>query len=84
VQTALLARAGSLTVEGLISIVPTVARQWFILTLAAVLSRVTYLIWAHDFRSAMIWFVKLVTDPFTDISASYKSVGKILPPSPGK
>jgi hypothetical protein len=54
------------------------------LTLAAVLGRAMYLMWAHDFRSSMIWFIKLITDPFTDIVAYYNSVDKILrmPPAP--
>jgi glutamate-1-semialdehyde 2,1-aminomutase len=83
VQIAKLARTGSLTLESVISIVPAVALQWFLLTLAAVLGRVIYLMWAHDFRSSMIWFVKLITDPFTDIIAYYNSIDKIfrLPPS---
>jgi hypothetical protein len=36
-----------------------------------VLSRVVYLTWKHDFRIAMIWFVKLATDPFTDVVAYF-------------
>jgi glutamate-1-semialdehyde 2,1-aminomutase len=84
VQMVHLARAGSLTIESLASVIPPVAQQWFLLTLAAVLGRVIYLMWAHDFRSSMIWFVKLITDPFTDIVAYYNSVDKIfrLPPTP--
>ena len=34
-----------------------------------VVGRVVYLVWKHNFRIAMIWFVKLVTDPLTDIVA---------------
>jgi glutamate-1-semialdehyde 2,1-aminomutase len=84
VQTLQIARTGSLTLESVTtSIIPAVAQQWFLLTLAAVLGRVIYLIWAHDFRSSMIWFIKLITDPFTDILAYYNSVDKIfrLPPT---
>ena len=84
VQIVELARTGSLAFESLTSIVPTVAQQWFLLTLAAVFGRVIYLMWAHDFRSSMIWFIKLITDPFTDIIAYYNSIDKIfrLPPTP--
>jgi len=84
VQIVQIARAGSLTFESIASIAPTVAQQWFLLTLAAVLGRVMYLMWAHDFRSSMIWFIKLITDPFTDIVAYYNSVDKIfrMPPAP--
>ncbi len=83
-QVVQLARTGSLTFESLNSIWSTVAQQWFLLTLAAVLGRVIYLIWAHDFRSSMIWFIKLITDPFTDIIAYYNSLDKLfrLPPTP--
>ena len=48
---------------------PTIAQQWFGLTLVVVLGRVAYLAWLHDFRTSMIWFVKLITDPLTDIVA---------------
>jgi glutamate-1-semialdehyde 2,1-aminomutase len=85
VQALHLARTGALTFDSLSSIAPAVAQQWFLLTLAAVLGRVVYLVWAHDFRTSMIWFVKLITDPFTDIIAYYNSVDRIfrLPPTAG-
>ena len=44
-----------------------VAQQWFLWTLLVVGVRVLYLVWAHNLRTALIWFVKLLTDPFTDI-----------------
>jgi glutamate-1-semialdehyde 2,1-aminomutase len=83
VQILQIARTDSLTFESATSIIPAIAQQWFLLTLAAVLGRVIYLIWAHDFRSSMIWFIKLITDPFTDILAYYNSIDKIfrLPPT---
>ena len=76
---------GSLNWESFTSVLPSVALQWFLLTLAAVFGRVLYLIWAHDFRTSMIWFVKLISDPITDIFAYYKSADKIfrLPPTRG-
>ncbi len=76
---------GSLNSESFASIRSSVALQWFLLTVAAVFGRVLYLIWAHDFRTSMIWFVKLITDPITDIFAYYKSADKIfrLPPTRG-
>jgi glutamate-1-semialdehyde 2,1-aminomutase len=49
----------------------TIALHWFLWTLAVVLGRVTYLAWKHDLRISMIWFVKLITDPFTDIVAYF-------------
>jgi glutamate-1-semialdehyde 2,1-aminomutase len=61
--------AGSWTVATFIEKFPTIAQQWWGLTLVVVLGRVIYLAWLHDFRISMIWFVKLITDPFTDILA---------------
>jgi len=48
---------------------PVIAQQWFGLTALVVLGRVLYLMRAYNFRISMIWFVKLITDPFTDIVA---------------
>jgi glutamate-1-semialdehyde 2,1-aminomutase len=73
-----LPKEGSVSWETINLMMPTIARQWFLLTLAAVFGRVFYLIWEHDFRSAMIWFVKLITDPITDIAAYYSSVGRLF------
>lgn len=65
---------------------PAVAQQWWGLTLVVVLGRVAYLAWLHDVRTSMIWFVKLVTDPFTDITAYWpRTAGgwrAFLPPYP--
>jgi glutamate-1-semialdehyde 2,1-aminomutase len=84
VQAVQLARTGTLAFESMPSIVPAVAQQWFLLTLAAVFGRVIYLVWTHGFRSSMIWFIKLITDPFTDIRAYYNSLDKLfrMPPTP--
>ena len=46
-----------------------VAREWFIWTGIVVGGRVAYLIWLHGFRLALVWLVKLVTDPVTDLIA---------------
>ncbi|MGE0679470.1 MAG: aminotransferase class III-fold pyridoxal phosphate-dependent enzyme [Candidatus Binatia bacterium] len=73
-----LVRADSFTFATLTLMAPTVAQQWFLLTMAVVLGHVAYLVWRHNFRSSMIWFVKLATDPFTDIVAYYSSVYKLL------
>ena len=61
--------AGSWTVSAFLERWPVIAQQWWGLTLVVVLGRVAYLAWLHDFRTSMIWFVKLITDPFTDIKA---------------
>lgn len=61
--------ADSWTIAGFVERFPAIAHQWWGLTLVVVLGRVVYLAWLHDFRISMIWFVKLITDPFTDILA---------------
>jgi glutamate-1-semialdehyde 2,1-aminomutase len=48
-----------------------VAEQWFLWTVSVVLARVIYLAWRFDVRTSMIWYVKLVTDPVTDIYAYF-------------
>ena len=68
-----LVQAPSLTLEALTSMTTAVAQQWFLWTIAVVVGRVAYLVWAYNFRTAMIWFVKLVTDPLTDIVAYVSS-----------
>ena len=63
---------------------PAIAQQWFGLTVLVVLGRVLYLIRAYNFRISMIWFVKLITDPFTDIvaySPRYLNAYQVLLPS---
>jgi glutamate-1-semialdehyde 2,1-aminomutase len=58
--------------------ITVVAHLWFGLTLAVVLGHVLLLAWKFNFRSSMIWLVKLITDPFTDIVAYYTSMPRVL------
>jgi glutamate-1-semialdehyde 2,1-aminomutase len=79
-----LVQARAFTPEVLTSMTAAVAQQWFLWTVAVVVGRVAYLVWKHNLRMAMIWFVKLVTDPLTDIVAycsSPFSASKALLPS---
>jgi glutamate-1-semialdehyde 2,1-aminomutase len=55
-----------------------IAHLWFLLTLIAVLGHTALVAWKYDFRSSMIWLIKLLTDPFTDIAAYYKSPQRLL------
>jgi glutamate-1-semialdehyde 2,1-aminomutase len=64
-----LVQASAWTGEGLRPLAAAVAQELFLWTLMVVVGRVAYLIWAHDLRLALVWFVKLVTDPLTDIIA---------------
>ncbi len=63
------AQAGAWTVEGLTAIAGPVAQAWFAWTLVVVGGRVTYLVWVHGPWLSVVWFVKLLTDPLTDIAA---------------
>ena len=76
--------AGSWTLTTLAEKFPVIAQQWWGLTLVVVFGRVVYLTRLHNFRISMIWFVKLVTDPFTDILAywprSIEALRTYLPP----
>jgi glutamate-1-semialdehyde 2,1-aminomutase len=57
------------TGETLGAMLAAVAREWFVWTLAVVGGRVVYLLWARDAWLALVWFVKLATDPVTDLIA---------------
>ena len=48
---------------------PLVGYQWFGVMAAVVGGRVAYLVWKHGLRLALVWFVKLATDPITDLIA---------------
>jgi len=73
-----LVRAGTVNLATLSALIPTVAWQWFLLTVTVVLGHVLYLMWTHGLRSSMIWWIKLATDPFTDITAYYASPSRLL------
>ncbi len=76
-----LIKAGSMSPATLASIVSPVAHEWFFLTAAVVLGHVAYLVWKFNFRTSMIWFIKLITDPFTDLAAYYDCLAKMFAPS---
>jgi glutamate-1-semialdehyde 2,1-aminomutase len=49
------------------AVAPAVARHWFAWTMVVVAGRAAYLLWKHGLRLSLVWVVKLVTDPFTDL-----------------
>ncbi len=61
--------SGAWTGEALRQLAAPVAWQWFLWTGIVVAGRVAYLLWAHGPRLALVWFVKLATDPLTDVIA---------------
>jgi glutamate-1-semialdehyde 2,1-aminomutase len=64
-----LLRAETWNGDMLARLAAVVAGQWLLWTLTVVGGRVAYLVWAHGTRLALVWFVKLLTDPFTDVVA---------------
>ncbi|HZA57120.1 MAG TPA: hypothetical protein VE616_22955, partial [Candidatus Udaeobacter sp.] len=70
-----LLREGSWSLHALTALLPTIAQQWFLWTLLIVCGRVVFLMWKHGFYTSMIWFVKLITDPLTDIVAYFPRPG---------
>jgi glutamate-1-semialdehyde 2,1-aminomutase len=64
-----LVNASSLTVAALPATIAAIAEHWFGWTMVMIMGRVVFLIWKHNIRSSMIWFVKVITDPLTDIMA---------------
>jgi glutamate-1-semialdehyde 2,1-aminomutase len=61
--------SGAWSGEALRQLAAPVALQWFVWTGVVVAGRVAYLLWAHGPRLALVWFVKLATDPLTDVIA---------------
>ncbi len=56
----------------------TVAHDWFAYTVAVIVGHILLVAWQFDLRSAFVWFVKLATDPLTDIFAYASSPSRIL------
>ena len=67
-----IAEAHALSWEIFGSMIGGIALNWFLWTILVVLGRVVYLVWKHGLRVSMIWFVKLITDPVTDIFAYFR------------
>ena len=69
-----MAASNSLEADALLAMAPLVAMQWFGFTALVVFGRVAVLVRKHGLYNALVWFVKLITDPFTDIKAYYPSL----------
>ena len=63
------ARAGAWSVDGFLTVAPAIALHWFWMTMLVVFGRAAYLTLTQGFGLAMIWLMKLVTDPVTDLIA---------------
>ena len=64
------------------ALIAAIARQWLGFTAMVVFGHTLRLIRKHGFRNAMIWFVKLITDPITDIKAYYRTLLWLRPGAP--
>jgi glutamate-1-semialdehyde 2,1-aminomutase len=62
-----LVEAGAWTYAAFVDRLPAIALHWWYWTVFVILARVSYLFWKFSFRTSMIWYIKLVTDPLTDI-----------------
>jgi glutamate-1-semialdehyde 2,1-aminomutase len=87
IPVAYLAQAGSWSGQTLKAIAPSVAEAWLVWTAVVVGGRVAYLAVRQGLRLSAVWFVKLVTDPVTDIIAytpQHFGMGKMLLSSVGR
>ncbi len=60
-------QAQSLQYSVFVERLPAIAEHWWYWTQLVIFGRVAFLIWKFSFRTSMIWYVKLVTDPLTDV-----------------
>ena len=66
--------AAPLDAASLATLGASVAQQWFAFTALVVFGHVARLTPRHGLRNALVWLVKLVTDPITDIFAYYPTL----------
>jgi glutamate-1-semialdehyde 2,1-aminomutase len=71
IPVATLIQAGSVSIASFMQNLPAIAQYWWYWTQFVIVARIAYLIWKFSFRTSMIWYVKLITDPLTDIVAYF-------------
>ena len=71
IPVATLIQAGSFSIASFMQNLPAIAQYWWYWTQFVIVARIAYLIWKFSFRTSMIWYVKLITDPLTDIVAYF-------------
>jgi glutamate-1-semialdehyde 2,1-aminomutase len=64
-------RTDNWSLAGLMQLADPIAMLWFWFTMLVVAARIVVLTFTHSFGIAMVWLVKLVTDPFTDLIAYF-------------
>ena len=58
----------------------SLAEAWLVVTFAVVFGRVALLWYRYGFMVSMHWFVKFITDPFTDLPAYWQSGYQVFNP----
>jgi hypothetical protein len=58
--------------------VHNVSLMWLAVGVAAVIFRTIQLFFIKDVRAGLVWFTKIVTDPFHDIKLYYRSPARLL------
>jgi glutamate-1-semialdehyde 2,1-aminomutase len=71
IPLATLVEAGSVSLASFVQHLARIAEYWWYWTQFVIFARIAYLVWKFDFRTSMIWYVKLVTDPLTDVIAYF-------------
>jgi glutamate-1-semialdehyde 2,1-aminomutase len=71
IPLAVIVQSGNLSVASFVEHLPVIAEYWWYWTQFVIIARITYLIWKFSFRTSMIWYIKLVTDPLTDVVAYF-------------
>ena len=59
----------------------SLAQAWLVVTFSVVFGRVALLWYRYGFIVSMHWYVKFVTDPFTDVPAYWKSGYQVFNPT---
>lgn len=58
----------------------SVAQAWLVVTFSVVFGRVALLWYRYGFMVSMHWYVKFITDPFTDLPAYWRSSYQMFNP----
>jgi hypothetical protein len=59
-------------------VVRAIGYMWLALGGGAILFRALYLVFARDIQTALVWIIKLLTDPFHDIKLYYRAPAYLL------
>lgn len=63
---------------GLADFVENLSRLWIVLGIGALLFRTVHLFFLRDIQTGVVWFTKILTDPFHDIKLYHKAPLHVL------